>query len=71
MLGAIFAIGGIINYFDGRSILAAVLQVSVTVFMAVAQLLCERHGEKGKRIFRYICIAMIVLLVVSVLILIL
>ena len=54
LMALCWVIGGIINYFDGRSILAAVLQVSVTVFMAVAQLLCERHGEKGKRIFRYI-----------------
>lgn len=63
ILTLVFAIGGAINYFDGKSILGAVVQVSVTVFLAVVQLLCDRKGECGKRIFRRIAIVVLLLIV--------
>ncbi len=71
VIGLIFAIGGVINYFDGRSILGQVIQVSITVILAFIQLLCDRKGEKGKKIFNYIGIALSVTLVLWIIVLIL
>lgn len=58
-----FALGGIINYFDGRQTIAAVIQVCVTLALAFIQFFCDKNGEKGRLVFRYISIAVIVLLV--------
>ena len=63
-LSIVFAIGGIINYFDGRQIIAAIVQVSITVAFGFIQFFCDRKGEKGKKAFRYISIFAIVLLIV-------
>ena len=63
-LSIIFAIGGIINYFDGRQIVAAIVPVSITVVFGFIQFLCDRKGEKGKKAFKYICIAAIILLII-------
>jgi len=54
VLALVFAISGIINYFDGRSVLAQVIQVSITIILAFIQLLCDKKGEKGKKVFNYI-----------------
>ena len=63
-LSIIFAIGGIINYFDGRQIIAAIVQVSITVVFGFIQFFCDRKGEKGNKVFRYISIVAIILLIV-------
>ena len=63
-LSIVFAIGGIINYFDGRQIIAAIVQVSITVVFGFIQFLCDRKGEKGKKVFKYISIAAIILLII-------
>lgn len=62
----IFAVGGVVNYLDGRQIIASVLQVGLTVILAFTQLFCQRKGEKGKKVFHYICIAAILLLILLV-----
>ena len=54
VLALVFAISGIMNYVDGRSVLAQVIQVSITILLAFIQLLCDKKGEKGKKIFNYI-----------------
>ena len=54
VLALVFAISGIINYFDGRSVLAQVIQISITIILAFIQLLCDKKGEKGKKVFNYI-----------------
>ena len=58
-----FAIGGILNYFDGKRIIAAVMQVIITVILGFIQFLCDQKGEKGRKVFKYISIAAIVLLI--------
>ena len=63
-LSIVFAIGGIINYFDGRQIIAVIVQVSITVVFGFIQFLCDRKGEKGKKVFKYISIAAIILLII-------
>jgi len=62
LLALIFAIGGIINYFDGRNILAQVIQTSVAIILAFIQLLCDKKGAKGKKIFNYIAMTLSVIL---------
>ncbi len=62
VLTFIFAISGVINYFDGKSIFAQVIQVSITVILAFIQLLCDRKGANGKRVFNYIAMFLSVIL---------
>ena len=64
-LSLAFAIGGVINYLDGRQIIAAVIQVSITAILAIIQFLCDQKDEKGRKAFDYISIAVIVLLIIS------
>ena len=64
-LSLAFASGGVINYLDGRQIVAAVIQVSITATLAMIQFLCDQKGEKGRKVFNYISIAVIVLLIIS------
>ena len=59
-----FAIGGILNYFDGRQIVASIIQVSITVILGFIQFLCDKKGAKGKKVFNHISIAAIILLFV-------
>lgn len=66
-LSIVFAIGGVINYYDGRQMIAAIVQVSITVVFGFLQLLCDRRGEKGKQVMKYISIAAAILLVVWIL----
>ncbi len=63
VLSAIFAAGGVINYFDGKSIIGQIIQVALTVFLGFTQLFCERKGGHGMKIFRYIATAVAVLLI--------
>ena len=51
VLALVFAISGIMNYIDDRSVLAQVIQVSIAILLAFIQLICDKKGEKGKKIF--------------------
>ena len=64
VLALIFAVCGAINYFNGKGIAGAVIQVIITSVLAVAQFLCDKKGEKGKKVFRYICMAAIAVIVI-------
>lgn len=68
VLSAIFAAGGVINYIDGKNIIGQIIQVALTILLAFTQLFCERKGEKGMKTFRYIGIALIVLLIAWIII---
>lgn len=61
-LSLAFAFGGILNHFSGRSWIAAVIQVSITVILGLIQFFCDRKGEKGRKAFRYISMVTAVLL---------
>ena len=63
-LSLCFAIDGIVNYLEGRQMIAAVVQVSITLAFAFIQLFCDQRGEKGKKIFRYISMVISILLVI-------
>ena len=66
-----FAIGGLLNYFEGKRISAAVIQVSITMILGFIQFFCEKQGKQGKKVFTYISIAAIVLLVIMLIYLVL
>ena len=59
-----FAVGGILNYFDGKRIIGAIISVSITLILGFIQFLCDKKGEKGKKAFKYLSIAVIILLIV-------
>ncbi len=63
-LSIIFAVGGIINYLNDKQIIAAIIQVGITFILAFTQFICEKKGERGKKAFKYISIAILFLLIV-------
>lgn len=69
VLALIWVICGIINYFDGRSIIGPLVVVILSTFLGLAQLICDQKGEKGKKAFRYLCTGVLALVCLTVLIL--
>ena len=63
-LSIIFAIAGIINCFDGKPMIAAIGQVSIPTIFGFIQFLCDKKGDKGKKVFQYISIAVIIMLAI-------
>ena len=59
-----FAVGGMINYLEDKQIVAAVIQVGITLTFGFIQFHCDKKGEKGKKVFNYISIVAIVLLII-------
>lgn len=64
ILTAIYAVGGAANLIEGKGLLGSGIQIALTVFLAFAQLLCERNGERGRKVYRVICGVVIAVLVV-------
>ena len=65
VLAGIWVIAGIVNYFNDKTIIGSFVAVGIFSFMGIAQILCERNGEKGKKVFRFICIGVTIVLVVA------
>lgn len=63
-LSLIFAIGGLLNYLDGKRIIAAVIQVSITIILGFMQFFFDQKGEKGRKAFGHLCIVTTVLLII-------
>lgn len=63
ILAGIWVIGGIVNYFNDKTIIGSLVAVGIFSFMGITQFICERQGEKGKKIFRYISIGVLVMAV--------
>ena len=61
LMAICWVIAGIINYFDGKNIVAAIIGTLLFIALGITQLLCEKHGEKGKKVFRYTCIGVLIL----------
>lgn len=51
-------IAGMVNYFTGSDNYF-LFQIVLFLLLAPCQYICDKHGEKGKKIFKYICIAAI------------
>jgi len=64
VLASVFAISGVINYFNGKSISAQIIQVCITTILAFIQLVCDKKGDKGKKIFELIAMILSVILVI-------
>ena len=65
-LSLCYAVGGVINYYNNRPIISAIVGVCITAVLAFVQLFCDKKGEKGKKIFRYISFGVIFFLIVWV-----
>jgi len=63
-LSLAFTVGGILNYLDGGQIIASIIQVSITVALGFIQFFCDQKGEKGRKVFKYICIVVCILLII-------
>ena len=63
LLAAIWCVAGIVNYFDGRTNYY-LFQIVIFLLLAPCQLICEKYDDKGRKVFKYICIGMILLCVV-------
>ena len=48
-LSLAFAIGGILNYIDGRQIIASVIQVCITLALALIQFLCDKKEKRARK----------------------
>ena len=62
-LSLCYAVGGVINYYYNKQIISAIVGVCITAVLAFVQLFCDKKGEKGKKIFRYISIGAIIFLI--------
>jgi len=63
-LSLAFSVGAVVRYFDGKGLIASFIPVIGTALFAIIQFFCDRHGETGKKAFKYISIGLIVLLVI-------
>jgi len=66
ILALVYIFSGIVNYVDNKSINGQIIQVIIAVILAVCQFFCDSCGEKGKKIFKYICIFLMFVFIVSI-----
>lgn len=59
-----FCVGGALSCLDGRSIVASFIPAIVMALLAIVQFFCEKKGEKGKGVIKYISISAMALLVI-------
>ncbi len=59
----IWVVAGVVNYFEGRDNYY-LFQIIVFLLLAPCQFICDKHGEKGRKVFKYICIVTIALCLV-------
>lgn len=72
LLALVGLVTGVMNFFAGNGFLVNALQFVLFSILGVSQFFCEKKGEEGKRIMRWIYIGMLgffVLLVIGVAIL--
>lgn len=72
LLSGAWVLAAILNIFDRRSSIVIGYDILAAVLFAglgVTQYFCDKKGEKGKKIFNWICIAAAVLIVLSILLL--
>lgn len=69
-LAGIWVLGSIMNYFEGRRITSTIIPLAIFLILALCQFICDKHGEKGARIFKYVCIGGVLMCIVFVLVLI-
>ena len=64
ILTLLYILCGVAYLIEGKSLLGTAIQIALTVFLALAQLICERNDEKGQKVYRVICGVVIAALVV-------
>ena len=65
-LSLCYGVGGVINYYHNKRIISAIVGVCLTATLAFVQFFCDKKGEKGKKVFRYIGIGVIIILIIWV-----
>lgn len=67
-LAGIWLIAAIANCIEGRNVVYPIAVVVIFSSLALSQFICEKHGEKGKKIFKLICVGVILLCIVFLLV---
>ena len=67
LISLCWVVGGIINYFDGKDNTLMAIGTAVFIALGITQFICEKHGEKGKKVFRYIIIGTLIIMAVAIL----
>ena len=62
-LSLCYGVGGVINYYHNKRIISAIVGVCLTATLAFVQFFCDK---KGKKVFRYIGIGVIIILIIWV-----
>lgn len=70
VLAFIFALDGVQQFISGGNVLSRVIQVVIATGLAITQYLCDKNGEKGKKVFKYVCMTLTIVIVAVLLILI-
>lgn len=63
-LALCFAVAGTVSCFERGWSFARFIPVILTVALAFAQLICDKRGDNGKRIFKFITFGLIIIFVV-------
>ncbi len=63
IFAGIWILAAISNFFTNREFKHYLFQIILFLLLAPCQLICEKYGDKGKKIFKYICIGAIALCV--------
>ena len=66
LISLCWVIGAIINYFDGKENILMVIGTAFFIAVGITQFVCEKFGEKGKKVFRYIIIGILIFMVVAI-----
>lgn len=70
ILALIFALDGVQQFISGGNVLSRVIQVVIAVVLAITQYICDKKGERGVRVFKYICMVLTIIIVTVLLFLI-
>ena len=63
-LSLCFTIAGIVSCIERKGTVINLIPIGITDFLALIQLICNRKGEKGIKIYRVVSISMIAILII-------
>ena len=66
-LAGIWLIAAIANCIEGRNVVYPIAVMVIFSTLALCQFTCDKYGEKGKKIFKFICIGVILLCIMFIL----
>lgn len=66
-LAGIWLIGAIVNGIGGRNAVYQIVAMAIFSSLALCQFMCDKYGEKGKKIFKHICMGETMLCIIFLL----